>query len=156
MRGARQANKALGEGMHLWNSSRFPGRAGILRLTHFFTILSLLLALVGTAPAEALAANIPTGIQQAGQAELNAPVSHAQDGPLASPADVAALSPGVTDTLTATITITPTLPSTSGEASLIQPTPEQGISSVEIAGKMGRYLCLASPSETDEPAPEPT
>ena len=74
-------------------------RASILRLTHFFTILSLLLALVGTAPAEALAANIPTGIQQAGQAELNAPVSHAQDGPLASPADVAALSPGVTDTL---------------------------------------------------------
>jgi hypothetical protein len=39
-------------------------RASILRLIHFFTILSMILALIGTAPAAALAAAVPTESEQ--------------------------------------------------------------------------------------------
>jgi YD repeat-containing protein len=108
-------------------------RGSVLRLIHFFTILSMILALVGTAPAAALAANSSASTEQAVQADIDAPASEAQAGPLAASTDVAALSPEVTQTITATIAPTPTLTETSGEGGLIQSTPEQDLSSGEIA-----------------------
>jgi hypothetical protein len=132
-------------------------RGSVLRLIHFFTILSIILALVGTAPAEALAASFPAGTEQTWHPELNAPLSQAQSDPLASPANIAALSPEVTDTITATVAPTPTLPSTSGEESLIQPTPEQSPSSTEIA--TDGQITPTLPAETESPVqatPTPT
>lgn len=95
-------------------------RVSILRLIHFFTILSMILALVGTAPAQALAASIAPDGEQALQVGLNAPESGAQAETLEAPAmDVATVSAQFTETLTATATLTPTVTET-------PPAPEQG------------------------------
>jgi RHS repeat-associated protein len=58
-------------------------RASVLRLIHFFTILSMILAMVGTAPTAALAASNLASAEQAVQASIDAPTNQAQVQPLA-------------------------------------------------------------------------